>query len=92
MRGDIERVLFDAPDIQKRIDEMAAQITADYSDRELTVIAILTEPDLPVHRRAEERAVGAELIVMSSEVETSRRVVCKLCRGFPDCSRNDMMI
>ena len=42
MRGDIERVLFDGPDIQKRIDEMAAQITADYSDRELTVIAILT--------------------------------------------------
>src|SRR5213595_1983635 len=28
--------------IHKRLDEMAAQITADYSDRELTVIAILT--------------------------------------------------
>ena len=42
MQGDIERVLFDGPAIHKRIDEMAAQITADYSDRELTVIAILT--------------------------------------------------
>ena len=42
MQCDIERVLFDAPAIHKRLDEIAAQITADYSDRELTVIAILT--------------------------------------------------
>jgi len=42
MQSDIERVLFDEAAIHKRIDEMAAQITADYSDRELTVIAILT--------------------------------------------------
>ena len=42
MRSDIERVLFDAPAIHKRLEEMAAQITTDYSDRELTVIAILT--------------------------------------------------
>src|SRR5882724_3455554 len=42
MQGDIERVIFDEPAIQKRLDEMAAQITADYSDHELTVIALLT--------------------------------------------------
>lgn len=42
MQSDIERVLFDAPAIHKRLDEMATQITADYADRELTVIAILT--------------------------------------------------
>ena len=42
MQSDIERVLFDGPAIHKRLDEMAAQITADYSDRELTVIAIVT--------------------------------------------------
>lgn len=42
MQGDIERVLFDGPAIHKRLEEMAAQITADYPDRELTVIAILT--------------------------------------------------
>ena len=42
MQSDIERVLFDAPAIHKRLDEIAAKITADYSDRELTVIAILT--------------------------------------------------
>ena len=42
MQSDIERVLFDGPAIHKRLEEMAAQITADYLERELTVIAILT--------------------------------------------------
>jgi len=42
MQSDIERVLFDGPAIHKRLEEMATQITADYSDRELKVIAILT--------------------------------------------------
>ena len=42
MQGDIERVLFDEAAIQKRLDEMAAEITADYRERELTVIAVLT--------------------------------------------------
>lgn len=42
MQADIERVLFDEPAIHKRLDQMAAQITADYHDRELTVIAVLT--------------------------------------------------
>lgn len=35
-------MLFDGAAIHKRLEKMAAQITADYSDRELTVIAILT--------------------------------------------------
>ena len=42
VQNDIERVLFDGPAIHKRLDEIAAQITADYSGRELVVIAILT--------------------------------------------------
>ena len=42
MQSDIQRVLFDGPAIHKRLGELAEQITADYSDRELTVIAILT--------------------------------------------------
>jgi hypoxanthine phosphoribosyltransferase len=41
MQGDLERVLFDEPAIQRRLDEIAAQISADYRDRELTVIAVL---------------------------------------------------
>jgi hypoxanthine phosphoribosyltransferase len=42
MQSAIERVLFDEAAIQKRLDEIAAQITRDYSERELTVIAVLT--------------------------------------------------
>ncbi|MBO0696454.1 MAG: hypoxanthine phosphoribosyltransferase [Verrucomicrobia bacterium] len=41
MRGDLERVLFDEPAIHRRLDEIAAQISNDYRDRELTVIAVL---------------------------------------------------
>jgi hypoxanthine phosphoribosyltransferase len=41
VQGDLERVLFDEPTILRRLDEIAAQISADYWDRELTVIAVL---------------------------------------------------
>jgi hypoxanthine phosphoribosyltransferase len=41
VQGDLERVLFDEPTIHRRLDEIAAQISNDYRDRELTVIAVL---------------------------------------------------
>ena len=41
MQYDLERVLFDEPTILARLDELAAQITHDYRERELTVIAVL---------------------------------------------------
>ena len=41
MQDDLERVLFDEPTILGRLDELAAQISADYQERELTVIAVL---------------------------------------------------
>ena len=41
MRGDLEKVLFDEPAIHRRLDDIAAQISNDYRDRELTVIAVL---------------------------------------------------
>jgi hypoxanthine phosphoribosyltransferase len=42
MDEDIEKILFGASAIQKRIDELAAQITEDYRGKELTVVAVLT--------------------------------------------------
>jgi hypoxanthine phosphoribosyltransferase len=42
MQSDIERVLFTEAAIHKRLDDMAAQITTDYRERQLTVIAVLT--------------------------------------------------
>jgi hypoxanthine phosphoribosyltransferase len=41
MRGDLERVLFDEPAINRRLDELAEQISNDYRDKDLTVIAVL---------------------------------------------------
>jgi hypoxanthine phosphoribosyltransferase len=41
MRGDLERVLFDEPAIHRRLDDIAEQVSRDYRDRELTVIAAL---------------------------------------------------
>ena len=57
MRGDLEKVLFDEQAIHRRLDDMAAQISNDYRDRELTVIAVLHGSlmfvaDLLRHKRA----------------------------------------
>lgn len=41
MQDDLERILFDEATIMARLDEIAAQISVDYRDRELTVIAVL---------------------------------------------------
>ncbi len=41
MQDDLDRVLLDERTILKRLDELAAKITDDYRDRELTVIAVL---------------------------------------------------
>lgn len=41
MLNDIERTLFHEQTILRRLDELAAQITADYTGRDLTVIAVL---------------------------------------------------
>jgi hypoxanthine phosphoribosyltransferase len=41
MQDDLERILFDGPTILRRLDEIAAQISKDYSHKELTVIAVL---------------------------------------------------
>ena len=41
MQDDLARTLFDEATIVARLDEIAAQISADYRDRDLTVIAIL---------------------------------------------------
>jgi hypoxanthine phosphoribosyltransferase len=41
MQDDLDRILFEEAVILRRLDEIAAQITEDYRDRELTVIAVL---------------------------------------------------
>lgn len=41
MRDDIEKILFHEQTILRRLDELAADITRDYTDKELTVVAVL---------------------------------------------------
>ncbi len=41
MQDDLDRVLFDEQTILRRLDELATDITSQYQDRELTVIAVL---------------------------------------------------
>ena len=41
MQDDLERILFHETTILRRLDEIAAEISRDYRDRDLTVIAIL---------------------------------------------------
>lgn len=41
MQEDLERILYHETTILSRLDQLAAQISADYHDRELTVIAVL---------------------------------------------------
>src|SRR5215475_2471515 len=41
MREDLECVLFDEATILRRLDQLAAEISAEYRDRDLTVIAVL---------------------------------------------------
>src|SRR3954449_1736852 len=41
MQEDLDRILIQEQTILRRLDELAAEITRDYRDRELTVIAVL---------------------------------------------------
>jgi hypoxanthine phosphoribosyltransferase len=41
MQEDLDRILFHETTILSRLDQLAAQISAEYRDRELTVIAVL---------------------------------------------------
>ena len=41
MQSDLERIFFDDPTIQRRLDKIAAQTSNDYRARDLMVIAIL---------------------------------------------------
>src|SRR3954463_354274 len=41
MQGDLERILYHETTILSRLDQLAAEISADYRERELTVIAVL---------------------------------------------------
>jgi hypoxanthine phosphoribosyltransferase len=96
MQSDIERVLFDAPAIHKRLEEMAAQITADYSDRELTVVAILTGSLMLMSDLLRRIPLPLKLDCLSvvsyhGKTQTSRDVIFKQL-AVPDVAGRDILI
>jgi hypoxanthine phosphoribosyltransferase len=96
MQADIERVLFDESTIHERLDQIAAQITADYVDCELTVIAVLTGSLMFVAdllRRIPLRLKMDCVSVVSyhGKTQTSGNVTFK-DMGVPDVTGRDVLI
>ena len=96
MQSNIERVLFDGPAIDKRLEEMAAQITADYADRQLTVIAILTGSLMFMSDLLRRVPLPLKLDCLSvasyhGQRQTSGEVVFKQL-FVPDAAKRDVLI
>jgi hypoxanthine phosphoribosyltransferase len=96
VQSDIERVLFDGPAIHKRLDEIATQITADYSDRELMVIAILTGTLMFMSDLLRRIPLPLKLNCLSvasyhGRTQTSGKVLLKESFG-PDVAGQDVLI
>ena len=96
MQGDVERVLFDQPAIHKRLDEMAAQITADYCERELTVIALLAGSLMFVSDLLRRIPLPLNLDCLSvvsyyGKAQTSGQVIFKQVT-LPDIAGRDVLI
>ena len=96
MQSDRERVLFDEPAIRRRLDEMAAQISNDYRDRELTVIAILTGSLIFVADLLRRIPLPLKLDCLSvvsyhGKAQTSGEVIFKQV-ALPDLVGRDVLI
>ena len=96
VQSDIERVLFDGPAIHKRVDEIAAQITTDYSSRELVVIAVLTGTLMFMSDLLRRIPLPMKLNCLSvasyhGKTQTSGEVIVKEL-SVPDVAGQDVLI
>ena len=88
VRGDLERVLFDEPAIHRRLDDIAAQISNDYRERELTVIAVLHGSLMFVADLLRRIPLPLKLECLSvasyhGKAQTSGEVIFKLAAASP---------
>ena len=88
--------MFDEPAIRRRLDEMAAQISNDYRDRELTVIAILTGSLIFVADLLRRIPLPLKLDCLSvvsyhGKAQTSGKVIFKQV-ALPDLVGRDVLI
>jgi len=96
MRGDLERVLLDEPAINRRLDELAAQITCDYRNRELTVIAVLTGSLMFIADLLRRIPLALKLHCLSvasyhGQTQTSGKVTFRQ-PALPDVTGRDVLI
>lgn len=96
VRGDLERVLIDEPAIHKRLDELAGQISNDYCDRELTVIAVLNGSLMFVADLLRRIPLPLKLDCLSvvsyhGKMQTSGQVILKQI-ALPDVAGRNVLI
>src|SRR5438093_2280097 len=88
MQADLDRVLFEEPAIHRRLDQIAAQISKDYRDRELTVIAVLNGSLIFIADLLRRIPLPLKLDCLSvasyhGKAQTSQEVIFKQV-GLPD--------
>jgi hypoxanthine phosphoribosyltransferase len=90
VRSDLERVLFDEPAINRRLDQLAQQISNDYRDRDLTVIAVLNGSVIFVADLLRRIPLPLKLDCVSAvsyhgKAQTSGEVIFKFATAKPSC-------
>jgi len=96
MQADLERMLFDEPAIHRRLDEIAAQISKDYRDRELTVIAVLNGSLIFIADLLRRIPLPLKLDCLSvasyhGKAQTSQEVIFKQV-GLPDLADRNILL
>ena len=96
MQADLERMLFDEPAIHRRLDEIAAQISKDYRDRELTVIAVLNGSLIFIADLLRRIPLPLKLDCLSvasyhGKAKTSQEVIFKQI-GMPDVADRNILL
>ena len=96
MQADLERMLFDEPAIHRRLDEIAAQISKDYRDRELTVIAVLNGSLIFIADLLRRIPLPLKLDCLSvasyhGKAQTSQEVIFKQV-GLPDVADRNILL
>jgi len=96
MQADLERMLFDEPAIHRRLDEIAAQISKDYRDRELTVIAVLNGSLIFIADLLRRIPLPLKLDCLSvasyhGKAKTSQEVIFKQV-GLPDVADRNILL
>jgi len=96
MQADLERMLFDEPAIHRRLDEIAAQISKDYRDRELIVIAVLNGSLIFIADLLRRISLPLKLDCLSvasyhGKANTSQEVIFKQI-GLPDVADRNILL